>query len=150
MTTTRDHHSSLPQMAYISKERAGQVKEKAVAVEAEKVALAALEAGMEVARRRVLEEEKRKEEERKVAALEAKAVIQKQLHEKELRAFVEAEAEAARERSMIDAILSKIHAEDEAEAAQRAKARAEVMAVRHHSRHMATMRCPAAAQGALR
>jgi len=47
----------------------------------------------------------------------------------ELREFLEAEAESARERMMVNAILHKIAQEDAAEAAQRARVRAELVSV---------------------
>lgn len=47
----------------------------------------------------------------------------------EMRDFLAAEEEAAREKRMVDEILSKIRAEDEAEIAQRARARDETVRV---------------------
>ncbi len=76
---------------------------------------------------RLLELEKVKAEEARRAAEERKRTVEQQLQEREIREFIEGEAEAQRERAMVDAILAKIRAEDEAEAASKARMREETV-----------------------
>lgn len=116
-------------MAYVAKERSEQIEERKVIVHQEVQMTRAQELAMEEMRVRALEEEKVKEAARKEALLASKAVIQKQLEEKQIREYIAAEEEGARERAMIDEILSKIRAEDEIEVAARAKAKAETAAL---------------------
>jgi predicted nucleic acid-binding protein len=58
---------------------------------------------------------------------ERKRVLESQLEERQLREFISAEQEAKREKGLVDAILAKIAAEDVAEAAQKARARDDVI-----------------------
>lgn len=115
--------------AYIAKQRYGQIEERKVLTEVEIHQQRALDAAMEQERIRAIEAEKIVEQQRKQQSLAAKAQIQKQLEEKEVREYLAAEQEGARERAMIDSILSKIRAEDDAEAAQKAKQREETARV---------------------
>lgn len=69
-------------MAYVAKERAEQIKAKAVTVEEEKRVQAAIDAAQEEARLRALEVEKVRDEEHRLAMVAAKKEVEKQLHEK--------------------------------------------------------------------
>lgn len=74
-------------MAYVAKERAEQIKAKAVTVEEEKRVQAAIDAAQEEARVKALEVEKVREEEHRLAMVAAKKEVEKQLHEKVRRPF---------------------------------------------------------------
>ena len=91
------------------------------ALEAEQAA--ALEAG----RLRLLERDRIEAEEVRRKGEERKRVVESQMEERKLREFIAGEEEAAREKAMIEAILAKLKAEDEAEAVSKARARDETI-----------------------
>lgn len=91
----------------------------------EKAQVAAMDAQMEHDRRRGLEEEAAQEYRRRLNQVDARLVIEQQLIEKERAKFFQGEREAQRDKAMVDSIVSKIQSEDAAEAADRAKRKAE-------------------------
>lgn len=76
-------------MAYITKERTVQLKEKERLDAEARAAQAAIDAALESARVKALEEERKKDEERRVHATAAKAQLEQQLVEREIRDHVQ-------------------------------------------------------------
>lgn len=95
-------------VAYIAKERYGQLQERKIAEDAEKALEAAQYEAMERERQRAIEEAEKVEAARKATILASKEVLQKQLRDKEMREYLAAEEEGARERAMVAAILDQI------------------------------------------
>ena len=114
-------------MAYIQRERGEQLVEKESLKSLERQTQLQMDAAMERARLAALEAERRAREEERLKGEERKRTLEAQLEERQIREFISAEQEAKREKGLVDAILAKIAAEDEAEAAQKARARAEVI-----------------------
>ena len=114
-------------MAYIQRERGEQLVEKEGLKALERQTQLQVDAAMERARLAAIEAEKVVREKERLKGEERKRVLEAQLEERQVREFISAEQEAKREKGLVDAILAKIKAEDEAEAANKARARAEVL-----------------------
>ena len=115
--------------AYINVERGEQVKEKVVLTAAQREAEERAFQALLAAQAEGARAEQRRADEARAKAEARKRAIEAQLEEKNLKVFLEAEQEAARERNMVQAILAKLAAEDEVEAAAKAKAAAETARV---------------------
>lgn len=116
-------------MAYIAKERYEQLGERKVIEAQERAVTRSIEEAMEMERVKAIEAQERAEAARKSQILASKEVLQKQLRDKELREYLAAEEEGAREKAMVSTILQQIKREDEAESAQRQRAREETIRV---------------------
>lgn len=108
-------------MAYVSRERAEQKKERFEMTAAERAEQARIDAALEADRVRHLEEEAHREAARREEYRKSKIHIQRQIEEKERRRFIEGEEAARKEREMVDNLVRKVMEDDESEARERAR-----------------------------
>ena len=106
--------------AEMNQQRSLQVEEKATIRAREVKYNAAIEERMEEERLRVVEREERKEREIRERNLVGKHVLVEQMHEKELMRQA-AEEQYLAERAVVDGIMARIQAEDEADLALKAR-----------------------------
>lgn len=104
----------LLKIAYLNKERATQYEEKIVLAMKEQERIQAIEDEMENERVRSLRAESSKDREKKAQYTAQRAVLQEQINEKRAR-LAEARQQIEKEKDMVNAIVSRINQEDEAE-----------------------------------
>jgi hypothetical protein len=105
-------------IAYLNKERATQQEEKILIAAREQERIQAIEEQMEYDRKRALKGEAAKIELQKEAYKKQRAILQQQIEERKLQ-LKEAQEQAELDKMMVESIVKKINAEDEADLAKR-------------------------------
>lgn len=111
-------------VAYMNKDRAAQHEERLVAERRAQLREAAIERAMAVDREKGEREEALRASSQQAVLLQQKAALQDQIGQRE-RLKVEAAAEAAKDKAIVEAVAARIQAEDEAEHAEKLRRKAE-------------------------